>query len=123
MSKVKKIMISFLSCFLLFVSLSIPLYSQEVPKSDTESEIGARWWPGDPNPTPGSEAWLQLHGHTAPKDSKLARKCAVEALGGSFNLSSISSWIAGGTWTVLNFSRSFGIGWTVAYFECVIKNI
>ena len=108
------------SCFLVVMSMSLPLKAEG--KNVLEPSVETKWWPGNPNPAPGSEAWLQLYGYTAPSDATTARKCAIQALGGSFNPASIASWIAGGTYTVLNFARSFGAGWAVAYFSCVIAN-
>ena len=69
----------------------------------------------------GSEACLQLYGYKTPGNPTIARKCALEALGGSFGASSIASWIAGGTFTVLNFARTFGASWAVGYLACIIR--
>ena len=123
MSNFKKILVSILSCLMLVTSISMPLHAQEntLQSSKSPDQIEARWWPGNPNPEPGSEAWLQLYGYKTPGNPTIARKCALEALGGSFGASSIASWIAGGTFTVLNFARTFGASWAVGYLACIIR--
>lgn len=79
------------------------------------------WWPGDPNPEPGTEAWLQLHGNVTTNDSTVARRCALEAVGSSIAPSSIYSWVAKGAFSVASFGLAFGIDWTYNYWKCIIN--
>ena len=46
----------------------------EYGKGNTNNPL---WWPGNPNPKPGSA-------YKAPKDATTARRCAIQALGGIF---------------------------------------
>ena len=86
MSNFKKILVSILSRLMLVTSISMPLHAQEntLQSSNSPDQIEARWWPGNPNPEPGSEAWLQLYGYKTPGNPTIARKCALEALGWKF---------------------------------------
>lgn len=84
-----------------------------------------RRWPGDPNPKPGSEAWLQMYGYTAPGDSETARKCAIKALKNSTSFSpstlkDISKWLSKKKFSVYSFALSFGVDFVYYYFKCVL---
>lgn len=121
MLKFKKILIFMVSCFLVVMSMSLPLKAEG--KNVLEPSVETKWWPGNPNPAPGSEAWLQLYGYTAPKNVETARRCAVEALGIAPTASSLISWLAKGVYTVSSFCRTFGADFVGNYFSCVLKTL
>lgn len=84
-----------------------------------------RWWPGDPNPQPGSQEWLWTHATMTPGTPTKARSCAIEAItvGGLGNsaLSKVSSWIAREVFTVASFASSFGVGAAINYLQCILR--
>ena len=84
----------------------------------------ARWWPGDPNPQPGSQEWLWTHATMKPNTATKAKKCAINALllGGFKGSaeSAVVTWITKGIFTLGSFAATFGIGFAVDYFSCIL---
>ena len=124
MNKIKKILLS-LMCSLLLISCfnSTNLYAME--KYNSSAEIEDRYWAGNPNPAPGSEAWLQQYGYIAPKNVATARKCAKSALGwnaaGAALSAKVEQWLKHSV-SVASFVRSFGISFALGYLQCVLTS-
>lgn len=121
--KFKSLTTSVLTTALLFGLPATPICAQQI---NTSGETASpNWWPGDPNPQPGSEAWLQQNANVRASDMTTARKCALEALIGSGIGSSSDafiSWLGRGVWSVGSFAQSFGVSWVVSYFYCITAN-
>lgn len=108
----------------LFVNVPLaPIDAKSIEAATTVNQ--PNWWPGDPNPQPGSEAWLQLHASVKPGNMEVARSCALQALapsGVGAGAESFITWLYQGVWTVGSFAASFGLNWTVGYFDCIIRD-
>ena len=117
-----------LSAALLASTLCICVPLAPINAKSVEASLTAvqpRWWPGDPNPRPGSEAWLQQHASVKPGNMEVARRCALQALAPSgigAGAGEFISWLTKGVWTVGSFAQSFGISWVVGYFDCIIQD-
>lgn len=112
-----------LSLFVMCASSTNVYASTNDANTNNDVLIQPRWWPGNPNPQPGTEEWFFQHPDYGPKgDSQIAQKCAIEALFpslGSSALSEITIWIAKGVFSVGSFGISFGSGFVVSYGVCV----
>lgn len=126
MKKMHNILLAFVCSLSLLICFISPISAIETTQSE-DVEIGGqavspRWWPGNPNPVPGSEAWLQNHMYL-PAPSATARRCAKSALTGSVVTGGITAgvekWIIKGILTGASFGASFGIGYIVSYTQCV----
>lgn len=110
---------------LLMTGVAVTPISAVSMEADPITQLSrARWWPGDPNPEPGTEAWLQLHGSTTTSDPTVARRCAVQALAGAIIPGGIDAavhkWILKGVFSVSSFALSFSISWCYGYFTCIV---
>lgn len=117
----KKVLILTFS-LVLFAGLATPISAETNNQSsgDKTEESGPtpRWWPGNPNPLPGSEAWLQNHMYL-PAPSVTARRCASSALIGTSLTSGVGAWITRGPLTAFSFGATFGAGYLISYTLCV----
>lgn len=84
--------------------------------NNEQISIAPTWWPGNPNPQPGTEDWMFQNQHYAPP-SDLAKKCAIKAMGGG-SLSSIGAFLKFGASIGLAI-RTFGVGWAISYTKCI----
>lgn len=131
--KVKKI-INVVTCCLLTVSLFLPNLNAFAEESKEENEmnqsslIQPRWWPGNPNPQPGTEDWLYQNyspnlGSSA--SSSVAEDCSLSALiGGGVSVTSntLKNFISGKKYTLAIFITYFGVGYAEGYAACLIYN-
>ena len=80
MNKIKEILLSLMFSLLLISCFnSTNLYAME--KYNSSAEIEDRYWAGNPNPAPGSEAWLQQHYNFKPGNQAAMQRCFIQALG------------------------------------------
>ncbi|MGL5563100.1 MAG: hypothetical protein ACRDCN_10835 [Tannerellaceae bacterium] len=135
-------------CFVLLLGVSSSLVQQvsakdnEIPnftydvaveidegfKDVSISSISPKWWPGNPNPPYGSEAWLfqnygYNYGASAPK--KVTEKCGRSAViggvvGGSSSL--FYTWWKGFPITLGVFVAKFGVAAASSYAACLVEN-
>lgn len=80
------------------------------------------WWPGNPNPQPGTEDWLFQHyspnlGSSAPKSTVSA--CLV-AIGIDLSKAAVKAFFESGKWTLSRFVSYFGIALAESYATCLI---
>ncbi|MBF0579390.1 hypothetical protein IM774_06285 [Erysipelotrichaceae bacterium RD49] len=109
---------------ILFVSVPLsPINAKSIEASPTINQVN--WWPGDPNPRPGSEAWLQQNTNVRAGNMEAARRCGLQALapaGIGAGADTFYIWLMQRVWTVGSFARTFGISWVVGYFDCIIRD-
>lgn len=125
MKEIKKTILSFAFNLVLVVGIVTPISAETNNQSskDKTEESGPtpRWWPGNPNPAPGSEAWLQNHLYL-PAPSAKAKTCALQTLGGSVagaTTVTVGKWIANGVLTAASFGLWFGMQYIASYTYCV----
>lgn len=107
------------ACLSALLFVGVPLAPISMTRIEAKAiEIVPTWWPGDPNPKPGTEAWLQQNAHVAPGNMALARSCAVKA-GVNATSTVLTSWLSSGVWTLESFVITFGLSFGVVYFDCI----
>lgn len=101
------------------------MYKNVLSATEDNGLPQARWWPGDPNPQPGSQEWLWTHAQMKPGSPTKAKKCAKQALiKGGFTgsaESAVVTWMLGNVFTLGAFAATFGVGFSVEYFNCIIS--
>lgn len=111
-------------CLFIIVNLFTPIWAEPMIKSKDENSnvyaVTPRWWPGNPNPEPGSEAWLQNHMYL-PAPSEKARSCAYSTLINTTLTSGVSAWLSRATLTAYSFGITFGAEYLVSYALCVFS--
>ena len=86
MKKINKFLFTIISCFSILIGVCSPASAREIKSPyNLNSNVDTCWWAGNPNPEPGSEAWLQAHYNFKPGDQATMRRCFVEALGIDYN--------------------------------------
>ena len=107
------------ACLSALLFVGVPLAPISMTRIEAKAiEIVPTWWPGDPNPKPGTEAWLQQNAHVGPGNMELARRCAVQAgIGAGSRL--LIDWLYTGVWTLESFVMTFGRDFAVDYFMCI----
>ena len=126
--KFKKVYLSLLATFICLFSVSFINGSiitkaatiQEQETVENEDDPEPRWWPGNPNSFPGSEAWLQQHINYSSEDPVKARECLVEAFGPAPLGASAIEWILGGTFTVASCLKTFGLNNAIEWLICML---
>lgn len=117
---------SILLGLMLFVSIGGTVLAEDgFPPSE---QLTTRWWPGNPNPQPGTEDWLYQNysknlGNNASQ--VVAESCALSALvGGSFTAAeaTIGTWVKGKKFSLGSFVLTFGIGAASGYAQCLVVN-
>ena len=81
------------------------------------------WWPGNPNPQPGSEDWLFQHyspnlGSTAPKGT--VSTCLV-SIGFDLTWAAVTAFFKTGPWNLKRFVTYFGTTFAVSYANCLVS--
>lgn len=124
--KEKKVFIIMLSFIFIFTFLIVPVSAMDNENTVNENpstEISTFWWPGNPNPIPGSEAWLQQHGGIKAKSSAKAKACGIKALKDAFipgtAEAAIGTWLLKQVFSVTSFGLSFGVNAAYNYYQCV----
>ncbi|MDO4589574.1 MAG: hypothetical protein Q4B33_06880 [Fusobacterium sp.] len=91
-------------------------------KYNSSAEIEERYWAGNPNPAPGSEAWLQQHYNFKPGNQATMQRCLLQAAGLEPSTlpkySYLVSMIAKKALTVGMVSSVFGGLVAFYYFKC-----
>lgn len=110
-------------CIITCIIGSIHVYAKETQNFSyiemKSAEISPYYWPGNPNPIPGSEAWLQQHLYFVPTSPK-ARKCAQQVIGSGWNTAEgIVGGIIGATVSMISFAKSFGASSAINWFHCM----
>ena len=87
-----------------------------------EKTFKATWWPGNPNPQPGTEDWLFQHyspnlGSTAPKAT--IDSCLV-SVGLDLCAAAVKAFFQTGPWTLRRFVTYFGVALAESYALCLI---
>ena len=113
------------ACLSALLFVGVPLAPISMTRIEAKAvEIGPTWWPGDPNPKPGTEAWLQQNYYVGPGNIELARRCALQALlpaGIKAGSKSLIIWLANGAWHLGSFAGTFGLKFAVEYCSCILK--
>ena len=126
--KIKKIFLALLATIICLSSVSfingdifakaMTIQEEEIVENPDDPE--PRWWPGNPNPFPGSEAWLQQHIDYSSGDPTKSRECLIEAFGFGSLTGEALSWLAAGTFTVASLLKSFGTGIAISWLLCML---
>lgn len=117
---------SMLLVLMLFVSTGGTVLAEDdfsTPKPPT-----TRWWPGNPNPQPGTEDWLfQNYGYNYGSNgsTKITENCLLSALigggvGGAYTL--VETMKKGGKLTLNRVVSAFGVSTATSYVACLIEN-
>lgn len=84
-----------------------------------------RWWPGDPNPQPGSQEWLWTHASYTTSSSAKAKKCGLKALKGAVIVGgvdrAVEKWVLKAIFNVGTFAASFGLSFAYGYYTCLTE--
>lgn len=129
--KMKKIFLTLVAMTISLSSVNI-IYSNIIVKAATvekeeptenSGDPEPRWWPGNPNPFPGSEAWLQQHIDYSSGDPTKSRECLVEAVGTKDLGADALSWFAtsalAGVFTVTGLIEALGVAIAIRWLMCM----
>ena len=127
---IKKLLSYFavLSLFVMCASSTNVYASSNDANTNNDVLIQPRWWPGNPNPQPGTEDWFFQHPDYGKNATKLqAEECGKSALIGattSLVVAGFATWLSGGVFTVALFAKTFGEGLVGTYGTCLFeKNV
>lgn len=115
--KRKYIIIYLLASFCFLIPVGVNAEEPNNEEFGTE-EITPYYWPGNPNPIPGSEAWLHENGTKIPTGPK-ARQCANKVLGSGWTYAGGAAGLIGTTLSIAAFAKSFGITAAMSWLQCV----
>ena len=125
-----KIFKKFVCLLLIFGLCSVNMNQVVVKAADLKNQslLQPNWWPGNPNPQPGTEDWFFQNLTYGANATKLqAEGCVKSALiGAGFSISflALATWVSAGTFTLAAFGSTFGTGLITSYGACLFeKNV
>lgn len=119
MKKTIRCVLAFICCFTLLFG-TVPVSAKETNEPVRGDKISARWWTENPNPAPGSEAWLQNHYSKTPPGKK-SKECGIKALTGLFTgslLNTVAQTLEKIPMTPLSFALAYGAEYLISYTMC-----
>ena len=92
-------------------------------KREGTQEVSPNWWPGNPNPQPGTEDWFFQHpDYGSNAEPHQADKCAQKAFDDAYiyNMTeSIAVWVVTGSFSLAAFATAFGTSYAISYATCL----
>lgn len=120
MTKMKKVFKIFLVLAIMACMFPVSISAEE----PEDTEVTPYWWPGNPNPQPGTEDWFfqnPTYGTNSP--DPVARECGkkaiYDALVPSLAIDAFIAWYAKRKFDLYTFGLSFVVNVTYNYAACL----
>ena len=122
----KRIAIALFTIVFIF-SVTVPVCAESIDFKEGTQEVSPNWWPGNPNPQPGTEDWFFQHpnyGSNAP--DPVAKECGYQAIVDSLlvpsGIAAFNTWYLKKKFDLYTFGLSFVAEVTYNYATCLWRS-